>query len=981
MFSRCSLAAILLALALSWSCDSGSSRGSGGTDTVVPGPDLVDDGGPGPGDLAEELPGDPDVVEDLGCADLGPEVCVPQTCASLGEPCEEVDDGCGGLLDCAACDDGVDCTADSCETGTGCVYTPDHGVCDDGEPCTDDVCDLEAGCTNPQLEPGSPCPDDGICSGNGGCELLGDIGEDTPLLKKKTPTTLSESNEVLLIVPGAGTPLRVWDDKVESDASGANWGTAPLEMASGDETFATDQDNGRVVAVKTGDLDGDGLDETVVLSLYTDDTNYYQNKEYRFDWPRLTILDDAEAGFVVLATLTKSDLDLSMFNPEMDSFCSIDIEVGDVDADGRDEIALAGVYGRIQRPTSFQAWEWVPYHTVLWFLDDANATFPLLHTDADTMHGYVQARITLGDIDGDEAAEPMTIGIDGNVVKAWCFEDGAATEAPFGVVQTFQGIDNNTFHELARSPEIAAGDFDGDGLDEVAFSSVWYDGIKLSVHVYDDQLHDWGYLENKALDAGGNKMWATNDSPILEPGDLNGDGKDDLVIAVEDWYGGYHEWWWYWAFFVDIDDAELIDTPYNSDNAQTRPIVAVQDVDRDLVADVVVAWNYTKEVQGDPWDDPTIETTQMLRHWEFEDGDFETRGDWELGDGESPVAVGLGDFDGDNMTVLYTGKHWTHKADSRLIIAMAMPPVWSDIEQEYGSTMVYFGTSEFGGESLKKEISSTASIALSSSAKDPFGILEVKATTKMEWGFSQSETETSKTSLGVKYFASYDETDPENYVVHDATEYHRYEYLILTHPDDEGLPQEEQKYVGTTFTLDVPVGTYTFLEPVSSFLAGGGDAYANALAAVFPQTLGDPGTYPSEETRDEILAAHGGWANPGPDDVLKTVAKGTSATMLTVNQTDQTTTAEGMSFGVTDTLAISVCGVGAEVSVGVKSSELYSVTVGEEVQYGGKVGSISVADYDANSYLYGMFIYNYQDPDHPAQTFQVINWCTEVTAD
>jgi hypothetical protein len=43
------------------------------------------------------------------------------------------------------CDDGLDCTVDSCEEGW-CSHSGDDGLCDDGDPCTSDYCDPEQGC-------------------------------------------------------------------------------------------------------------------------------------------------------------------------------------------------------------------------------------------------------------------------------------------------------------------------------------------------------------------------------------------------------------------------------------------------------------------------------------------------------------------------------------------------------------------------------------------------------------------------------------------------------------------------------------------------------------------------------------------------------------------------------------------------------------------------------------------------------------------
>jgi len=90
------------------------------------------------------------------------------------------------------CDDGNDCTADSCGVGVGCVYAPQEGDCDDqnactdgdtcsngvclggsvvdcsdGNPCTDDVCDLVNGCsfyTNT-----APCNDGDVCTTDDVC--------------------------------------------------------------------------------------------------------------------------------------------------------------------------------------------------------------------------------------------------------------------------------------------------------------------------------------------------------------------------------------------------------------------------------------------------------------------------------------------------------------------------------------------------------------------------------------------------------------------------------------------------------------------------------------------------------------------------------------------------------------------------------------------------------------------------------------------
>ncbi len=65
---------------------------------------------------------------------------------------------------CAACDDGIPCTNDVCESNGGCSHYPMAKLCDDGLDCTEDTCDLQLGCVSVERTdrcefcfPGSRC--------------------------------------------------------------------------------------------------------------------------------------------------------------------------------------------------------------------------------------------------------------------------------------------------------------------------------------------------------------------------------------------------------------------------------------------------------------------------------------------------------------------------------------------------------------------------------------------------------------------------------------------------------------------------------------------------------------------------------------------------------------------------------------------------------------------------------------------------------
>ena len=77
------------------------------------------------------------------CDDLT-DICVNATAPMDGQPCDDGDactenDVCSGGA-CAGtaitCDDENPCTDDSCDPSTGCLYTENTAVCDDGDVCT-----------------------------------------------------------------------------------------------------------------------------------------------------------------------------------------------------------------------------------------------------------------------------------------------------------------------------------------------------------------------------------------------------------------------------------------------------------------------------------------------------------------------------------------------------------------------------------------------------------------------------------------------------------------------------------------------------------------------------------------------------------------------------------------------------------------------------------------------------------------------------
>ncbi len=86
--------------------------------------------------------------------------CDDKNACTSGDVCAK--GGCGGSP--KDCDDGVACTADSCDKLTGkCASKPQATACDDGNPCTTGMCDAKKGCQSKANDKGA-CDDGNACT-------------------------------------------------------------------------------------------------------------------------------------------------------------------------------------------------------------------------------------------------------------------------------------------------------------------------------------------------------------------------------------------------------------------------------------------------------------------------------------------------------------------------------------------------------------------------------------------------------------------------------------------------------------------------------------------------------------------------------------------------------------------------------------------------------------------------------------------------
>ncbi len=266
---------------------------------------------------------------------------------------------------------------------------------------------------------------------------------------------------------------------------------------------------------------------------------------------RWTLRADARAGF---SDLTEGGIGWG------DARRSTAVGVGDIDADGRDEIII----GR----------DGAAAQSVRYFVyDDASQGFASLHEGGEDWGAARRVTaIALGDVDGDAALE-IAIGRTGPTgFRYRVYDDRLA-----GFNALFTGGD--TWGDDRDVTALAFGDVDGDGLDELVVGRTGGAVQRPRWIVIDDADADFGELAT-----GGGDWGAGRDVTALATGDVDGDGRDEILLGRSS--GDNSRW-------EVHDDAGAGFATINSGgdgwgSGRGVTAVAMGDVDGDTLAELVV---------------------------------------------------------------------------------------------------------------------------------------------------------------------------------------------------------------------------------------------------------------------------------------------------------------------------------------------------------------------------------------------------------
>ncbi|NHJ03465.1 MAG: VCBS repeat-containing protein [Candidatus Heimdallarchaeota archaeon] len=661
------------------------------------------------------------------------------------------------------------------------------------------------------------------------------------------------------------------------------------------------------------------------------------------------------------------------------------ITSGDVDGDGTDEVIIA------------------TKDNYLKIYDDALSSVgerefyiekPSEATDAGNLK-----TVASGDVDGDGIDEIALLcsyyipSVENFKLYLWIYD---AVEERCLPGANPLNVYSASYLLNSMEPEVAMGDLDGDGLDEIVCGHSFgkSDIATCDCWIFDDYNHsfDLKWRDNLYFENQENGVIADVD---LVCGDFDGDRKDEIAYTACIWTGDLVE-----GALLIIDDSigfqygEIVEFQILAPGGVwvDRMPVSCGDIDGDGRDEIGLVRSYRAEFYGDVFIyeyDPSIGDYKLRNEfdWDFPDyiftmGDVDCDGLAELvfsgrygnhvvddaNHGFSHImtrslgAMGLvicGDFDGDGMRVKYTGESWVNTAPPGVIAVLAGPPVYDGIRQNYDWSWTAFGKSASISTTETKELGVRSCSTISFAQTVDIDFFEI-------CGFSWSRTvgkemaRTKTATLTQEREISYSSGCWLDSVIYHLTDYYCYKYQIIYHPFNSSI-------IGHYITIDVPT-TPKILKTSLDYFEKHYDL--SIRAETFNHTLGQPWTYPN---RNETANYASELIDSG-DPIA--VGQGSGNNLVKIMVEDVV----GGGFSLMEfsdySIGSSVCGIGFTQSYGTSDTKGYEISIGDTCIYEGSIGDIQNPDrFNELQYSVGLFVYYVTHPK--GFTYQVINYYVE----
>lgn len=703
-----------------------------------------------------------------------------------------------------------------------------------------------------------------------------------------------------------------------------------LETEAGGETLLTGGDvpwgnAGRVRDVVAGDVDGDGLEETIAVYRDAADITWVQ------------VMDDEEGGFELSDPLEVSRADVRDVAAVAGDFdgdnvdevmVSISTEGGStglrvvlganglrLDADpvfevpvreGTNGNALILDRGNLDHDKSEELVVVVNHHSserktpdILVF-DDLQRDFAVMHDQgaavlsSDITASVFVADVGVGDVDDDGIDEIVVGGIQGDGTGGSCGERTLllfVVDDAVGRFQTLSAVERSKYYRacVAYAPmrlefaHVNVLELDGDRGVEIAINEFIYDD--LTQHSALTPLFE---LPDDALMIRQNRSARFNrGSSDVVVGDVTGDGKDDLVMLSQ----SAHDDIVVWGMHPIDGWSEQARIPYVGRSASSPQWIDLTAVDVDV----------------------------------------------------------------DGMALAYdAGERKLVFSEPVILAALAAAPCYESLDQHLSACRTAWGTSTSETSGIDGSISVSAGITAGFGG-EIFGTgAEVTATVTARASFSAAKA--YETTKSVAYT-----TGPiEDSVVFTSVPYDQWTYTVTSHPDPE--------LVGEKVVLSIPREPVTLMVEREFYNDSVVDGSTRVFDNVFQHVVGDPTTYRTATQRDAVMGADGLASDP------ITVGQGNGDVAVGIEVSESTTYRAGAEVSYERNLRTTGAGVIGGLSIGGSVDAGLSWGSGEATRYEGRVGQLGAKDFADNYYTFGLFTYV---ANVDGQEFEVLDYWVE----